>query len=101
MKLFDLSGKVAIVTGGNGGLGQRICHALAAEGCQIAVVYAKSKAQADGVARDLEKHQVAAATFACRPSMLAPSAVAASSSAEASNARERMARRPRPEVKVS
>jgi 3-oxoacyl-[acyl-carrier protein] reductase len=62
---MDLKGKVAVVTGGNGGLGQRICHALAAEGCQIAVVYAKSKAEADGVARDLEKHQVAAATFAC------------------------------------
>ena len=62
---MDLKGKVAVVTGGNGGLGQRICHALAKEGCQIAVVYAQSKAQAEGVARDLEKHQVAAAAFAC------------------------------------
>jgi 3-oxoacyl-[acyl-carrier protein] reductase len=62
---MDLKGKVAVVTGGNGGLGQRICHALAAQGCHVAVVYAKSKAEADGVARDLEKHQVAAATFAC------------------------------------
>ena len=56
---------VAVVTGGNGGLGQRICHALAAEGCHIAVVYAQSKDQAAGVARDLEKHQVGAAAFAC------------------------------------
>ena len=55
---MDLKGKVAVVTGGNGGLGQRICHALAREGCHIAVVYAQSKDQADGVARDLEKHQV-------------------------------------------
>ena len=62
---MDLKGKVAVVTGGNGGLGQRICHALAAAGCHIAVVYAQSKDQAAGVARDLEKHQVAAATFAC------------------------------------
>eukprot|EP01034_Spumella_vulgaris_P002233 gene2233-2906_t len=62
---MDLKGKVAVVTGGNGGLGQRICHALAAEGCHIAVVYAKSKDQAEGVARDLERHQVTAATFAC------------------------------------
>ena len=49
---MDLKGKVAVVTGGNGGLGQRICHALAAEGCHVAVVYARSKAEADGVARD-------------------------------------------------
>ncbi|MDO8977089.1 SDR family NAD(P)-dependent oxidoreductase [Reyranella sp.] len=62
---MDLKGKVAVVTGGNGGLGQRICHALAAEGCHIAVVYAKSKDQAEGVARDLERHQVTAVPFAC------------------------------------
>ncbi|MPZ30583.1 MAG: SDR family NAD(P)-dependent oxidoreductase [Rhodospirillales bacterium] len=64
-KRMDLKGTVAVVTGGNGGLGQRICHALAAQGCHIAVVYAQSKDQADGVARDLEKHQVGAVTFAC------------------------------------
>ena len=62
---MDLKGAVALVTGGNGGLGQRICHALAAAGCQIAVVCNKSKDQAAAVARDLKKHQVAAATFAC------------------------------------
>jgi 3-oxoacyl-[acyl-carrier protein] reductase len=62
---MDLKSKVAVVTGGNGGLGQRICHALAAEGCHIAVVYAKSKDQAESVARDLERHQVTAAAFAC------------------------------------
>ena len=62
---MDLKGKVAVVTGGNGGLGQRICHALAKEGCHIAVVYAQSKDQATGVARDLEKHQVSATPFAC------------------------------------
>ena len=39
---MDLKNTVAIVTGGNGGLGQRICHALAAEGTNIAVVYAQS-----------------------------------------------------------
>jgi 3-oxoacyl-[acyl-carrier protein] reductase len=62
---MELKGKVAVVTGGNGGLGQRICHALAAQGCQIAVVYAQSKDQAEGVVRDLARHQVAAAAFAC------------------------------------
>ena len=62
---MDLKGTVAVVTGGNGGLGQRICHALAAQGCHIAIVYAQSKAEAEGVAKDLEKHQVGAAAFAC------------------------------------
>jgi 3-oxoacyl-[acyl-carrier protein] reductase len=33
---MDLAGAVALVTGGNGGLGQRICHVLAKEGVQIA-----------------------------------------------------------------
>ena len=35
---MDLAGKVALVTGGNGGLGQRICHALARAGVHLAVV---------------------------------------------------------------
>lgn len=62
---MELKGTVAVVTGGNGGLGQRICHALAAEGCHIAVVCAQNRDQAASVARDLEKHQVTAAAFAC------------------------------------
>jgi 3-oxoacyl-[acyl-carrier protein] reductase len=62
---MELKGTVAVVTGGNGGLGQRICHALAAQGCHIAVVYAQSKDQAAGVAKNLERHQVSAATFGC------------------------------------
>jgi 3-oxoacyl-[acyl-carrier protein] reductase len=39
---MDLKDKVAIVTGGTGGLGRRLCLALAKEGCQVAVVYLSS-----------------------------------------------------------
>lgn len=36
---MDLKDKVAIVTGGTGGLGRRICRALAMQGTHVAVVY--------------------------------------------------------------
>ena len=38
MKCFDLSGKVAIITGGNGGLGLGIAKGLASQGCAVALV---------------------------------------------------------------
>ena len=62
---MDLDGTVAIVTGGNGGLGQRICHALADAGSNVAVVYAQSKQDAEGVADDLREKGVQARAFQC------------------------------------
>ena len=63
---MDLKGMVALVTGGNGGLGQRICHALAQQGVDVAVMYAKSRDQAEGFAGELRSHyQIKAQAFAC------------------------------------
>ena len=38
MKLFDLKGKVAVITGGNGGIGLGIARGLAAAGASVAIV---------------------------------------------------------------
>src|SRR5216110_1581459 len=63
---MELNGAVALVTGGNGGLGQRICHALAKEGAHIAVMYTQSRDQAESVAHELaSRHQINAAAVAC------------------------------------
>jgi NAD(P)-dependent dehydrogenase (short-subunit alcohol dehydrogenase family) len=62
---MELPGTVAIVTGGNGGLGQRICHALAQAGSHIAVVYTQSQAQAQEVAGQLRQTGVRAEAMAC------------------------------------
>ncbi|HVY42444.1 MAG TPA: SDR family oxidoreductase [Hyphomicrobiaceae bacterium] len=62
---MNLKDAVAVVTGGNGGLGQRICHALASAGANVAVVYAQSAKEAETVARDLQNRGVKAEAFGC------------------------------------
>ncbi|PSL40183.1 2-deoxy-D-gluconate 3-dehydrogenase [Planomicrobium soli] len=55
--LFDLTGKVAVVTGGNRGLGKEIALGLANAGANIVVVARKIE---EDVISDLEKHGVKA-----------------------------------------
>jgi len=63
---MELKDTVAVVTGGNGGLGQRICHALAKQGCKLAVVYARSADDAEKVAAEMTRtYSVAAKAFGC------------------------------------
>ena len=53
MGIFDLTGRVAVVTGGNGGIGLGIAQALAAAGCNVSIW-----------GRNAEKNKGAAATMA-------------------------------------
>jgi 3-oxoacyl-[acyl-carrier protein] reductase len=50
---MELKGSVAIVTGGTGGLGRRICLALAKAGSNVSLVYVKSKDAAEAYAAEL------------------------------------------------
>jgi NAD(P)-dependent dehydrogenase (short-subunit alcohol dehydrogenase family) len=53
MSIFDLTGRVAVITGGNGGIGLGIAQALAAAGCNVSIW-----------GRNAEKNKAAAATMA-------------------------------------
>jgi NAD(P)-dependent dehydrogenase (short-subunit alcohol dehydrogenase family) len=52
-RIFDLSGRVAVITGGNGGIGLGIAQALAAAGCNVSIW-----------GRNADKNARAAATMA-------------------------------------
>ena len=52
---FDLSGRVAVVTGGNGGIGLAIARGLAEAGAALAIV-GRDECKNDAAARQLDSH---------------------------------------------
>jgi len=72
---MELRGCAAIVTGGSGGLGQRICRALALNGVDVVVSYAESEAKAKGVAEEVARLGVRA--LALKADVTDPAAVQA------------------------
>ena len=51
--IFSLDGKVAIITGGNGGIGKAIARALASQGSGI-VIAARNKTKTSEASKEIE-----------------------------------------------
>lgn len=63
-QLFDLTGRVAIITGGSIGLGRQMAEALAEAGANL-VLCARKKERCEEAARDMEKLGVRALALSC------------------------------------
>src|SRR6201994_2544583 len=73
--IFDLTGRVAVITGGNGGIGLGIAQALNAAGCNVSIW-----------GRNAEKNKVAAATMAEGPGQVDTRICSVSSAASVQDA---------------
>ena len=62
---MDLKGTVAVITGGSGGLGGRICNALADEGANVVVLYNTGRKQAEAKVEELLNKGVDAIAITC------------------------------------
>ena len=71
MSMFDLSGRVAVITGGNGGIGLGFAQGLAAAGCAVSIWGRNEKKNADSARRRSRKRAAmprrGCATSAIRP----------------------------------
>jgi 3-oxoacyl-[acyl-carrier protein] reductase len=54
MAIIDITGKVALVTGGSRGAGQAVCLALARAGCDVAINYATRTESAEETSRKVQ-----------------------------------------------
>ncbi len=64
IRLFDLTGRVALITGGSKGLGEAMAHGLASAGAQVAVC-SRNADEAEAVAQQITaQYDVPAAGFA-------------------------------------
>lgn len=60
-----LTGKTALVSGGSRGIGRAICLALAAQGCNVAFVYARNLAKAEETETLLKAYSISTKAYAC------------------------------------
>ena len=63
-QLFDLIGRVAVVTGGSRGLGLQMAEALGEMGARIAIT-ARKKDELDDAVEHLKNHGIAATSYVC------------------------------------